>query len=128
MTKFISFLFTISDAFAVLLIALALPCITMGLFLLAFGIPPRETPELTRFVVVANCTIWAIAAGGAYMLLRRQVLGLLLVAAFVMKLSFSGGLVLALASAAIFAMVFLLPFILALVQACRSIAKNESAT
>lgn len=128
MTRFISFLFALSDAFAALLIAIAVPCIAIGLFMLVFGIPPRETPELTKFMVMVNCIIWAIASGGAYMLLRRQALGLLLVAVFVVNLFYANEFIPALASALVLAIVFLLPFILVFIQARKSATKSGAAT
>lgn len=125
-SRLIRFWFAISDAFAVLLCGLA--CLGFAASCLLFaGASPREAEELTRMDLGSMVLVWAVAGLGGYLVLRRKVLGVLLVFALAIDAAIAGAWGWAAAVLLFIAGVFLVPFALVLLQARRSLREGESS-
>ena len=126
-SRLIRFWFAISDAFAVLLCGVACLGFAAGTFLLFAGASPREAEEFTRMDLGSMVLVWAVAGLGAYLLLRRKVMGILLVSALAIDAGIAGAWGWAAAVLLFIAAVFLAPFALVLLQARRSLREGESS-
>ena len=98
-----------------------------GTFLLFAGASPREAEEFTRMDLGSMVLVWAVAGLGAYLLLRRKVMGILLVSALAIDAGIAGAWGWAAAVLLFIAAVFLAPFALVLLQARRSLREGESS-
>lgn len=123
-SRLIRFWFAISDAFAVLLCGLA--CLGFAAsFLLFAGASPREAEELTWMDLASMALVWAVAGLGGYLVLRRKVLGVILVSALAIDAAMAGAWDWAAAVLLFIVSVFLSPFALVLLQARRSLRQGQ---
>lgn len=125
-SRLIRFWFAISDAFAVLLCGVACLGFAASTFLLFAGASPREAEELTRMDLGSMMLVWAVAGLGGYLVLRRKVLGVLLVSALAIDAGIAGAWGWAATVLLFIVAVFLSPFALVLQQARRSLREGVS--
>lgn len=126
-SRVIRFWFAVSDAFAVLTFLTALLGLAVGVYLLVFGVAPRETEEFTTQELIGTSVLWGAVALGAYLLLRRRAVGVVLVSALAVDALLAGDLVWATVILFFIVAVFLCPFALVLLQARRSIAQKPES-
>ena len=113
MHRLIKIMFWISDALAQLLLAISI--LAAATYPIAGPALARmEHRQLTTFSIVVTCLLSLSVALGAHLITRRRAFGLLLVT--VPMFVAAGGLN-GLAPAAVMALVFGLPFLLALLRA-----------
>jgi MFS family permease len=126
-SRLIRFWFAISDGCAVLLCGVACLGFAASTFLLFAGASPREAEELARMDLGSMMLVWAVAGLGGYLVLRRKVLGVLLVSALAVDAAITGAWGWAAAVLLFIVAVFLSPFALVLLQARRSLRERESS-
>jgi len=126
-SRLIRFWFAITDAFAVLLCGVACLGFATSTFLLFAGASPREAEELAKMDLGSMVLVWAVAGLGGYLVLRRKVLGVLLVSALAVDAGIAGAWGWAAAVLLFIVAVFLSPFALVLLQARRSLREGESS-
>ena len=125
MQRLTSIWFNLSDVLAKFLLAFSLVGVVAYPFVGPVYARMHQQP-ITTADIVGTCLLWLVVAAGAYAIIRRKVVGLLLILAPAFWSAISGQLAFALGLALVLSVVFATPFLFVLLQA-RSAATSKPA-